>query len=130
MWCLFHSYAFDFSVWEMYGALLHGGRLEIVGDRVRRNPADFAEFLVKRGVTVLNQTPSAFRQLLGVLTPQQAARLKVREVVFGGEALPFGSTRRWYELMGDRARLVNMYGITETTVHVTFQELTPSSVEE
>jgi amino acid adenylation domain-containing protein len=127
-WCLFHSYAFDFSVWEMYGALLYGGRLVVVPDRIRRSPAEFLEFVCDTGVTVLNQTPSAFRQLLGSLTPAHADRLAVRYVVFGGEALRFDSVRPWYAVMGERARLVNMYGITETTVHVTYYALTPDQV--
>jgi amino acid adenylation domain-containing protein len=122
-WCLFHSYAFDFSVWEMYGALLHGGRLAIVSGRVRRSPAEFLAFLCQSGVTVLNQTPSAFRQLVAVLTPAHAEQLAVRHVVFGGEALHFEMLRKWYAVMGDSAALANMYGITETTVHVTYHQV-------
>jgi amino acid adenylation domain-containing protein len=127
-WCLFPSYAFDVSVWEMYGALFHGGRLVIVPERTRRTPEAFADFLADTGVTVLNQTPSAFRQLVGVLTADHAARLAVRYVVFAGESLPFQSVVPWYDLMGERATLVNMYGITETTVHSTYHRLTPASV--
>ena len=125
VWCLFHSYAFDFSVWELFGALLYGGRLVIPDDRAVREPDRFAAMLADTGITVLNQTPSAFRRLTAVLTEEIAAALSVRWVVFGGEALLPDSLRGWVALMGDRARLANMYGITETTVHTTFQEIDP-----
>ncbi|WP_164986269.1 non-ribosomal peptide synthetase [Streptomyces roseicoloratus] len=123
-WSLFHSYAFDFSVWEVFGALLYGGRLAIVPETVAKSPEDFRAFLVRERVTVLNQTPSAFGQLLKVLRPGDGGELAVRYVVFGGEALRYASLRPWYDVMGDRAVLVNMYGITETTVHVTFHAVT------
>ncbi len=122
-WALFHSYAFDFAVWEMFGALLSGGRLMIVPEWTRRSPADFARFLAEEGVTVLNQTPTAFRQLTQAMTDEHARRFAVRLVVFGGEMLRFESLDRWFELCGDRAELVNMYGITETTVHVTHHRI-------
>ncbi|MFG2114038.1 amino acid adenylation domain-containing protein [Streptomyces sp. NPDC048718] len=126
-WSLFHSYAFDFSVWEIFGALLYGGRLAIVPEDCAKSPDQFREFLVREQVTVLNQTPSAFGQLTKVLEPGDDERLAVRYVVFGGEALRFASLNAWYEVMGERAQLVNMYGITETTVHVTHHAITPES---
>ncbi|MFF0435544.1 amino acid adenylation domain-containing protein [Streptomyces sp. NPDC004327] len=128
-WSLFHSYAFDFSVWEIFGALLYGGRLAIVPETVAKSPEEFRGFLVREQVTVLNQTPSAFGQLLKVLRPGDGAELAVRYVVFGGEALRYAALRPWYDVMGDRARLVNMYGITETTVHVTYHAVTPEEAE-
>ncbi|MEV6975322.1 amino acid adenylation domain-containing protein [Kitasatospora sp. NPDC093806] len=129
-WCLFHSYAFDFAVWEMYGALLYGGRLVIPAEAVRKSPDRFADFLADTGVTVLNQTPSAFRRLSQALDGRHVDRIKVRYVVFGGEALRFDSLTRWFELFGEQAELVNMYGITETTVHVTHYRVTPEDVAE
>src|SRR5689334_362600 len=123
VWTLFHSYAFDFSVWEMWGALLYGGRLVIVPYLVSRSPDAFYEMLVRERVTVLNQTPSAFRQLCQVdevsrRDVQQS--LALRLVIFGGEALDYESLGQWFRDHGDaRPQLVNMYGITETTVHVT-----------
>ncbi|QOH70302.1 non-ribosomal peptide synthase/polyketide synthase [Pseudomonas putida] len=124
-WTLFHSYAFDFSVWELFGALLHGGRLVIVPQDVRRSPEAFYQLLCEQRVTVLNQTPSAFRQLMQVACAEgQRSDQQLRYVVFGGEALEVGSLRPWFERFGDRApQLVNMYGITETTVHVTYRPL-------
>ncbi|MGY4310271.1 amino acid adenylation domain-containing protein/non-ribosomal peptide synthase protein (TIGR01720 family) [Bradyrhizobium sp. USDA 4369] len=120
-WTLFHSVAFDFSVWEIWGALLHGGRLVIVPWETSRDAGAFLALLEARGVTVLNQTPSAFYQLLNAieLQPDIAARLALRWVIFGGEALDIQRLRPWFDRFGiEQPRLVNMYGITETTVHV------------
>ncbi|MEV7939326.1 amino acid adenylation domain-containing protein [Kitasatospora sp. NPDC088264] len=123
VWPLFHSFAFDVSVWEIWGALLHGGRLVVVPQEVTRSPADFLRLLVDEQVTVLNQTPSAFYQLMPAdrAEPELSARLALRWVVFAGEALDLGRLGEWYERHGDTAPiLVNMYGITETTVHASF----------
>ncbi|MBA5150438.1 pyoverdine non-ribosomal peptide synthetase PvdD [Pseudomonas aeruginosa] len=132
VWTLFHSYAFDFSVWEIFGALLYGGRLVIVPQWVSRSPEDFYRLLCREGVTVLNQTPSAFKQLMAVAcsadmaTPQPA----LRYVIFGGEALDLQSLRPWFQRFGDRQpQLVNMYGITETTVHVTYRPVSEADLE-
>ncbi|RKG94728.1 amino acid adenylation domain-containing protein, partial [Corallococcus sp. CA053C] len=133
VWTLFHSIAFDFSVWELWGALLYGGRLVVVPHRVSRSPEAFHALLREEHVTVLNQTPSAFRSLIqaDLSAPAGATPLSLRHVVFGGEALPLGSLRPWFERHGDaRPRLVNMYGITETTVHVTYRPLHARDVEE
>jgi amino acid adenylation domain-containing protein len=119
VWTLFHSCAFDFSVWEIWGALLHGGRLVVVPYLTSRDPQVFYQLLIDEQVTVLNQTPSAFRQLIGV--DERPDQLALREVIFGGEALDRAILRPWFERHGTaRPRLVNMYGITETTVHVTW----------
>ncbi|MCA1565783.1 MAG: amino acid adenylation domain-containing protein [Acidobacteria bacterium] len=125
VWTLFHSYAFDFSVWELWGALLYGGRLVIVPYIVSRSPEAFYETLIAEKVTVLNQTPSAFRQLMQVDEQAGAARtLSLRTVIFGGEALDIAGLKSWFARHGDRRpQLVNMYGITETTVHVTYRPL-------
>ncbi|AGC45642.1 non-ribosomal peptide synthetase [Myxococcus stipitatus DSM 14675] len=125
VWTLFHSSAFDFSVWELWGALLYGGRLVIVPYWVSRSPGDFHALLQREEVTVLNQTPSAFRQLLQhEETLEKAPPLALRYVIFGGEALDFRGLQPWFARHGDsQPRLVNMYGITETTVHVTYRAL-------
>jgi amino acid adenylation domain-containing protein len=127
VWTLFHSYAFDFSVWEIWGALLHGGRLVVVPYWESRSPEAFYALLRDQRVTVLNQTPSAFRQLLwaeetvlGGAPPD----LALRYVIFGGEALDLPGLAPWLARHGDeRPLLVNMYGITETTVHVTYRPI-------
>jgi amino acid adenylation domain-containing protein len=129
VWTLFHSFAFDFSVWEMWGALLHGGRLVVVPYIVSRSPELFHELLERERVTVLNQTPLAFRQLIEE-DGRRERDLWLRVVVFGGEALDVRSLRGWVERHGDeKPALVNMYGITETTVHVTYQKVTAAQVD-
>ncbi|MFH9353658.1 amino acid adenylation domain-containing protein [Kitasatospora sp. NPDC017646] len=124
VWTLFHSIAFDFSVWELWGALLHGGRLVVVGHLTSRDPAAFLELLRAEGVTVLNQTPTAFKHLAAAAESAGSPPLALRLVVFGGEALEPAALRPWVRSYGTaRPRLVNMYGITETTVHVTVRPL-------
>jgi acyl-coenzyme A synthetase/AMP-(fatty) acid ligase len=124
VWTMFHSIAFDFSVWELWGCLLTGGRLVIVPFAVSRSPGDLYGLLSAEKVTVLNQTPSAFSMLMqveqnGVLLP-----LHLRLVIFGGEALQYRKLAPWFQRHGDAApQLVNMYGITETTVHVTYRAI-------
>jgi amino acid adenylation domain-containing protein/non-ribosomal peptide synthase protein (TIGR01720 family) len=134
-WTLFHSYAFDFSVWELWGALLYGGRLVVVPYLTSRSPEDFYRLLMRERVTVLSQTPSAFRQLSGVeeraADVNEPEPLSLRVVVFGGEALDVRDLGAWVERHGDeRPRLVNMYGITETTVHVTLRRITLADVRQ
>jgi amino acid adenylation domain-containing protein len=124
VWTMFHSYAFDFSVWEMWGALLYGGLLVVVPYLISRAPKKFYQLLRAAKVTVLNQTPSAFRQLVEAAsadrTNDSGNESSLRLVIFGGEALDTGSVNRWFDQHDDKQpQLVNMYGITETTVHVT-----------
>ncbi|WP_051861035.1 non-ribosomal peptide synthetase [Streptomyces griseus] len=124
VWTMFHSHAFDFSVWELWGALLHGGRLVVVPHWVTRAADEFAGLLAEEGVTVLNQTPSSFAQVSRIVL-ERKPELALRYVVFGGEALEPTSLADWFAARGDDApRLVNMYGITETTVHVTHRRIT------
>jgi amino acid adenylation domain-containing protein len=130
VWTLFHSYAFDFSVWEIWGALLYGGRLVVVPYWVSRSPEMFYKLLSGKNVTVLNQTPSAFRQLIQAEESSiEPGELALRLVIFGGEALDFRTLRPWFDRHGDQhPRLVNMYGITETTVHVTYRPITAADL--
>jgi amino acid adenylation domain-containing protein len=128
VWTLFHSYAFDFSVWEIWGALLYGGRVVVVPVDVSRDPEAFHALVQREGVTVLSQTPSAFRQFIRV-DGERGGELALRNVIFGGEALEPASLRDWVERRGgNTARLVDMYGITETTVHVTYRPLSREDV--
>ncbi|MFG2877547.1 amino acid adenylation domain-containing protein [Streptomyces sp. NPDC048337] len=120
-WTFFHSGAFDFSVWEIWGCLLTGGRLVVVPYLVSRDPEEFRDLLLRDRVTVLSQTPSAFSQLLET----DHAPLPVRLVVFGGEPLDARMLLRWFDHHPESdCRMVNMFGITETTVHVTAQTVT------
>ncbi|MEH1847549.1 MAG: amino acid adenylation domain-containing protein, partial [Nostoc sp.] len=125
IWTLFHSYAFDFSVWEIWGALVYGGQLIVVPYLTSRSPESFYNLLHTQKVTVLNQTPSAFAQLIQVdKSLPEVTHLNLRLVIFGGEALELQSLKPWFERHGDHSpQLVNMYGITETTVHVTYRPL-------
>ncbi|MFI8546244.1 amino acid adenylation domain-containing protein [Spirillospora sp. NPDC077959] len=124
VWTLFHSYAFDFSVWELWGSLLYGGRLVVVPYMTSRSPQEFLKLLSDERVTVLNQTPSAFYQLMAADKENPGTDLALRYVVFGGEALELGRLEDWYSRHPEDApTLVNMYGITETTVHVSYVAL-------
>ncbi len=123
VWSLFHSTSFDFSVWEIWGALCYGGRLVIVPYWVSRSPEKFCRLVKDEAVTVLNQTPSAFRQFIEASDPFHYDSL--RYVIFGGESLELNSLKPWINRYGDEhPRLINMYGITETTVHVTYRRIT------
>jgi amino acid adenylation domain-containing protein len=131
VWSVFHSAAFDFSVWEIWGALLYGGRAVIVPQWTTRSPEALLDLLDAEGVTVLSQTPSAFATLIDAESNAQPRRVRaLRYIVFGGEALDPGMLRPWFDRHGDQTpQLVNMYGITETTVHVTYRPLTRADVD-
>ncbi|XXF74927.1 amino acid adenylation domain-containing protein [Myxococcaceae bacterium GXIMD 01537] len=130
VWTLFHSAAFDFSVWELWGPLFYGGRLVVVPHWMTRSPEAFGDLLAREGVTVLNQTPSAFRAL--VRTPsiaESGGGRSLKWIIFGGEALDAATVRPWFERYSNAdTRLINMYGITETTVHVTYYRVTEADL--
>jgi amino acid adenylation domain-containing protein len=125
VWCLVHSFAFDFSVWELWGAWLFGGRLVVVPQETSLAPDALHRLILTEGITILNQTPSAFQQFLRVdelLADEK--ELPLRYVIFGGEALEVRSLAAWLERHNDKSpRIVNTYGITETTVHVTCEPI-------
>jgi amino acid adenylation domain-containing protein len=130
VWTLFHSVAFDFSVWELWGALLYGGRVVVVPHLTARSPKEFYRLVCAEGVTVLNQTPSAFAQLIDAQAQSAGEQHSLRVVIFGGEALELRTLQPWVERNGvERPQLVNMYGITETTVHVTYRLLAEEEIE-
>lgn len=133
VWTMFHSYAFDFSVWEIWGALLYGGKLVIVPYNVSRMPIEFLDLLVQEQVTVLNQTPSAFYQLMYAEQERRdlSRKLSLRYVVFGGEQLELARLKDWFTLHeNSTTKLINMYGITETTVHVSYLELNEEIIDQ
>ncbi|GEL05492.1 non-ribosomal peptide synthetase [Rummeliibacillus stabekisii] len=128
IWTMFHSYCFDFSVWEMYGALLYGGTVIIVPKLIAQDPSLFLNLLENEKVTVLNQTPGAFYNLVNETIEKESVKLGLRYIVFGGEALKPSMLSQWKERFPD-SRLINMYGITEITVHGTFKEITDKEIE-
>jgi syringomycin synthetase protein SyrE len=128
VWTMFHQYNFDFSVWEMYGALLYGGKLIVIPRMVTRDPGQYLEILKREKVTVLNQTPSAFYRLSAAEMSQSGFRLYIRYVIFGGEALNPAKLKQW-KVKYPGTRLINMFGITETTIHVTYKEIGGKEIE-
>jgi amino acid adenylation domain-containing protein len=129
VWTLFHSVAFDFSVWEIWGALAFGGRLLVVSAHCARSPDEFYALLCSERVTILNQTPSAFRQLIAAQASAPAPHA-LRAIVFGGEALELHTLAPWTSRNDpERTLLINMYGITEITVHATYRRITQADIE-
>jgi len=128
VWTMFHSYCFDFSVWEMYGALLYGGKLIIISKDSAKDTAKFFEIINKEKVTVLNQTPGAFNNFIQEDAAYASGASSLRYVIFGGEALKPIILKPFYE-KHPGTRLINMYGITETTVHVTYKEIGIEEIE-
>ncbi|MDD2534698.1 MAG: condensation domain-containing protein, partial [Eubacteriales bacterium] len=126
-WTMFHSYCFDFSVWEMYGALLNGGRLVMVPKTIARDTTKFHQLLVAQHVTILNQTPAAFYNLIEHVERLSSSDLMLRMVIFGGDALKPVLLKPFHQAYPS-TRLINMYGITETTVHVTYLELSETDL--
>ncbi|MCH8619393.1 non-ribosomal peptide synthetase [Undibacterium sp. TS12] len=129
VWSMFHSYTFDFSVWEMYGALLYGAGVVVVPDPVRKDPARFLDLLVNEKVSVLSQTPSAFQSLVQeVFKHKDFVLPNLRYIVFGGENLNPTLLKDFHDAY-PHIDLINMYGITETCVHVTFKRIEARDIE-
>ncbi|WP_114905049.1 non-ribosomal peptide synthetase [Kordia sp. SMS9] len=129
VWTMFHSHCFDFSVWEMYGALLYGGKLVIIPPFVARDPSRYLQVLKRHEVTVLNQTPTAFNNLMEECDRKDIELNNLRYVIFGGEALVPFKLKSW-KAQYPHVKLVNMYGITEVTVHATYKEIGIKEIEE
>jgi len=128
VWTLFHSYSFDFSVWEIFGCLLSGGKLLVVDTQTTKTPSEFYAILADFGVTVLNQTPTAFREVIRIDLSQRR-KLSLKCVIFGGETLCFSNLIEWEKIHPlSKTKLINMYGITETTIHVTYYEILPDDL--
>lgn len=129
VWTMFHSFCFDFSVWEMFGALLYGGKLIIITSEQAKDSNAFLDILIKEKVTVLNQIPTPFYALMNEEIKRKEKQLFLRYVIFGGEALKPEMLLEWYNRYPN-TKLINMYGITETTVHVTYKEITKKEIED
>ncbi|MER7585351.1 amino acid adenylation domain-containing protein [Kitasatospora sp. NPDC097691] len=139
VWTLFHSYCFDFSVWEMWGALATGACLVVVPAATAQSPRACAELLVREGVTVMSVVPTVFRYLVAALraapvrgVPVRAVPARgvaLRRIIFGGEAVVPSDIRAYRELLGDGCEFVNTYGITETTVFVSTRTLSGAELD-
>ncbi|KRV50756.1 aldehyde dehydrogenase [Wenjunlia vitaminophila] len=129
VWSFFHSHSFDFSVWEIWGALTSGGRVVVVPDEATTDPSALVDLLAGRGVTVLSQVPSVFGYLVNELVERPVPLPALRYVVFGGEPVNVPAVLRWQDLgLAPRAELHNMYGITEITVHATDKVVVPDEL--
>ena len=128
IWTMFHSYCFDFSVWEMYGALLYGGKLVLIPRMIARDTRQYLEILTNEAVTILNQTPTAFYHLSDQELKRPKPLLNLKYIIFGGEALKPFNLRKWHERYPE-TKLINMFGITETTVHVTYKVIEEKDIE-
>lgn len=122
IWTMFHSYNFDFSVWELFGCLLTGGSLILISRETSQDTYKFRNILKTEKVTVLNQTPLAFNVLNEIEIAQNKHELNLKYIIFGGEALHFSILENWIKFYPN-TKLINMYGITETIVHVTYKEI-------
>ncbi|SMD03617.1 non-ribosomal peptide synthase/polyketide synthase, partial [Chryseobacterium sp. YR221] len=129
VWSLFHSYVFDFSVWEIWGAFFYGGKLLVPSSEQTKDTNLFFSLCLKEGLTVLNQTPTAFYQFIDTALQRAEDLSSLRYVIFGGEALNLASLKPWYERYRSAPTLINMYGITETTVHVTYKKLSVEDLD-
>ncbi len=130
VWVLFHSYVFDFSVWEIWGSLLYGGKLVIPNQAQIRDFKYLYQLIMTENITVFNQTPSSFYQFSQIAIEQSVKQklTSLRYVIFGGEALNFAQLKLWFNYYTNMPQLINMYGITETTVHVTYQPINAQTI--
>lgn len=141
IWSVFHAYTFDFSVWEFWGGLLHGGGIVMIDELICRSPEAFINVMLQHKVTVLNQTPSALMQIINQTLLTQHAQLwqQLRLIILDGEPLDFSSLQPWFtfcETLGSHPithkahpQLVHTYGITETTIHATYREVTAEDAQ-
>ena len=133
VWTMYHSYAFDFSVWEMWGALIYGGKLFLPTQQQARNIPEFYALCLQHKVTVLNQTPTAFYQFLQIAEQnKQQSLTHLRYIILGGEALNLSYLKNWWKYVKENSlqtQIINMYGITETTVHVTLKRVSANDDE-
>ncbi|MBF0427041.1 MAG: amino acid adenylation domain-containing protein, partial [Magnetococcales bacterium] len=130
VWSLFHAFSFDFSVWEMWGALLFGGRVVVVSRATSLSPEAFYDLLAAEKITVLNNNPSVFQALTALEESGHAKPLSLRLVIFGAEPLKLQNLRPWFDRHGDQhPQLFNLSGVTETTVHTTYHALSRADLD-
>src|SRR5690606_10825765 len=127
VWTMFHSFCFDFSVWEMYGALLSGGKLIVIPPHMIKDSLAYSKFVINKKVTILNQTPSAFYVIQENLL-EKLEKNHIRYVFLGGESLNPTKLKQW-KLTFPSCDLVNLYGITETAIVITYQPIGQSDCE-
>lgn len=127
IWTMFHSYSFDFSVWELFGCLLTGGKLVLVSSEIAQDTYKFHDLLFNEKVTILNQTPLAFNVLSEIEKSKKNNSLVLKQIIFGGEALNFDRLLEWKERYPN-TKLTNMYGITETTIHATYKDISYNDI--
>ena len=125
VWMMFHSFCFDFSVWELFGSTLYGASLVIISREDAQDAFKVATIIKDKKITILNQVPSAFYNLMQIENEQMKS---VRYLIFGGEALKPDKLKDWHERYPN-AKIINMYGITETTVHVTYKEISTLEIQ-
>ncbi len=129
VWTLWHSYAFDISVSELWGALLTGGRLVVVGHDTSRDPATFRALVEREHVTVLSQTPTGFQAFIDADHTAPPGAFTLRYILLCGEALHLQTLQPWFDRYGDDTpQIINMYGPTEATLYVTHQRITQADL--
>ncbi|KAF8946543.1 hypothetical protein BGZ46_005767, partial [Entomortierella lignicola] len=120
-WMMTHSFSFDVSVWELWGAVCHGGKLIVPSHLTIKSPEDLYYLICEQGVTILNMTPSAFRPLIRCQAEIKQCD-QLRYIILAGEALEPASLQPWYASRPEEPpKIINMYGTTETTVHASYR---------
>ncbi|WP_395309808.1 amino acid adenylation domain-containing protein [Mycobacterium sp. AMU20-3851] len=130
VWTLWHSYSFDISVSELWGALLAGARLVIVTQDTSRDPAAFRALVEREHVTVMSQTPTGFQAFIDIDHTAPPADFALRYILLCGEALHLQSLQPWFDRYGDHTpQIINMYGPTEATLYVTHQRISQADLD-
>ncbi|MGP9576114.1 amino acid adenylation domain-containing protein, partial [Halomonas sp. AOP42-D2-25] len=109
-------FGFDVSVWEIFWPLSVGARLVIAQPGDHRDPERIIELIQKHGITTLNFVPSMLKAFLAF--PDVKTKTRLKHIMCGGEAVPATLQQDVAERL-DGANLHDLYGPTETTIHVT-----------
>lgn len=105
---------FDISLWQLLAGLVVGGRTLIVEQEAILDVERFVDTIDAEGVSVLQVVPSYLEAVLTYLETSGRTLPALRCVSVTGEALKAELARRWFET-GPATRLVNAYGLTETS---------------